>query len=51
VKRAWDDNFARYLTDREPDRMSYHVCRVENRGFQLNGMRGVAGATIHEAGL
>ena len=47
MKRAWDDNFARYLADREPDRMSCHVRDVERH----YGMMGVAGATIHEADL
>ena len=47
VKRACYDTFACYLTNREPDRMNYRVCGVERH----NGMRGVAGATIHEADL
>ncbi len=34
VKRAWDDNFARYLADREPDRMSCHVRGYESQCFQ-----------------
>ena len=33
VKRAWNDNFARYLADREPDRMNCHVRGVETLRF------------------